>query len=117
QRLARSGRPDQQDVRLGQLDIVVFRAVRQALVVVVDGNREHPLRVALADHIIVKYAAYITGTRHAVARFDQRRLVLFTDDIHAELDTLVANEDRRTRDQLPDFVLALAAEGTVQRVF
>src|SRR6202030_4359746 len=51
------------------------------------------------------------------ARLDQRRLVLLTDDIHAELDAFVADEHGWTRNQLPDLVLALAAKGAVQRVF
>src|SRR5262249_42759864 len=38
-------------------------------------------------------------------------------DIHAELDAFVADEDGRPGNQLPDFVLALAAEGTAQRIF
>jgi hypothetical protein len=37
---------------------------------------------------------------------------LFTDDVHAESYALVADEDCRPGDQLPDFMLALAAEGT-----
>src|SRR5207248_8779843 len=73
--------------------------------------------VVLADHIIVKNAADVARTGDPVARLDQSRLVLLTDDIHAELGAFVADEDGRTRDQLPDFVLALAAEGTVERVF
>jgi hypothetical protein len=42
--------------------------------------------------------------------------VLFTDDIHAELDAFVTDKHGRTGDQLPDLMLALAAEGAVQRV-
>ena len=117
QRLARAGRPDQQDVRLRQLDIVVLRAVRQPLVVVVHRDRQNALGVVLADHVIVENPADIARSRHAVARFDERRLVLLTDDVHAELDAFVADEHGRTRDQLPDLVLALAAEGAVERVF
>src|SRR5690242_5888994 len=43
--------------------------------------------------------------------------MLLTDDVHAKLDALVADEHGRTRNQLPDLVLALAAEGTVERIF
>ncbi len=117
QRLAGSGWPDQQNVRLGELDIVVFRAVGKTLVVVVDGDRQHAFGVALADDIIVENPADVARPRHPVARLDQRRLVLLTDDVHAKLDAFVADENGRTRNQLPDFVLALAAEGTVERVF
>src|SRR5690606_36648663 len=41
-------------------------------------------------------------------------LVLFTDDVHAELDALVAEEHRRARDKLADLMLALAAERAVE---
>jgi hypothetical protein len=42
--------------------------------------------------------------------------VLFTDDIHAEFDTLIANKDGWPRDELTNFVLALSAERAVQHV-
>src|SRR5712671_5667349 len=84
---------------------------------VVHGDRQHPLGVVLADHVIVEHPADVARPGHPVARLDQRRLVLLTDDVHAELDAFVADEHGRTRDQLPDLVLALAAEGTVERVF
>src|SRR6185437_1467126 len=117
QGLARAGRADQQDVRLGELDVVVLGAVRQALVVVVDGDREDALRVVLADHVVVEDLANVLGARDAVARLDQGGLVLLTDDVHAELDALVADEHGGAGDQLAHLVLALAAEGAVQRVF
>ena len=54
--------------------------------------------------------------RHPVARLHEARLVLLADDVHAELDALVANEHRRARDELADLVLALAAERAVEGV-
>jgi hypothetical protein len=42
--------------------------------------------------------------------------VLFTDDIHAQLDAFIADEDRRSRNQLADFVLTLSAKGAVKSV-
>ena len=114
--LPRAGRTDQQDVRLGQLDVVVLGAVGQALVVVVHGDREHALGVVLADHVVVEHLADVARRRNAVARLDQRRLVLLADDVHAELDAFVADEDGRPGDQLPHLVLALAAERAVERV-
>ena len=60
QRLARAGRPDQQDVGLLQLDVGVLLAVRQTLVMVVDRDRQNALRVFLSDHIIVQYRLDIT---------------------------------------------------------
>jgi hypothetical protein len=43
--------------------------------------------------------------------------VLFTDDIHAEFDALVADEHGRPSDEFADFMLALAAERTIKGVF
>src|SRR4029077_9136732 len=116
QSLAGAGRTHQKDVRLRQLDVVVLGAVSEALVVVVDGNREHALGVALADHVVVEDFADVLGRGHTVARLDQRGLMLLTDNIHAELDALVANEAGRPGDQLADLMLALAAERAVERI-
>jgi hypothetical protein len=53
--LPRAGRADQQDVALGELDIVLGLAlVSQALVVVVDRDRQDLLGVVLADHVLVE---------------------------------------------------------------
>src|SRR5215475_7569973 len=88
----------------------------EPLVVIVHRDREHLLGVALADHVVVEdFADFLRG-RDAVARLHQRGLVLLADDIHAELDALVANEDGRTGDELAHLVLALAAERAVERV-
>jgi hypothetical protein len=40
--------------------------------------------------------------------------VVVGDDVVADLDALVADEDRRARDQLADVVLVLVAEGAPQ---
>src|SRR5690606_7274293 len=48
--------------------------------------------------------------------FDEVVLRLLADDVHAELDALVADEHRRAGDQLADLVLALAAERAVEGV-
>ena len=116
QRLAAAGRADQQDVRLRQLDVVVLGGVVQPLVVIVDGDREHALGVVLADHIVVEHRADLARRRHAVARLHQRGLVLLADDVHAQLDAFIADEDGRAGDELAHLVLALAAERAVEGV-
>jgi len=93
------------------------RAARQALVVVVHRDRQHPLGVILADDVIVQHLADFLRGRHPVAGLHQMRFVLLTDDIHAQFDTLVADEDRRTGDELTDLVLRLAAERAVEGIF
>ncbi|MGY3445232.1 hypothetical protein ACVW17_005233 [Bradyrhizobium sp. USDA 4473] len=113
QRLARTGRTDQQDVRLRELDVVVLGLMVEPLVVVVDGDRQHLLGMALADHVVVQNLADLLRRRDAVARLHQRGLVLLANDVHAQFDTLVANEDSRSGNQLANFMLALAAERAV----
>jgi hypothetical protein len=54
-RLARSGRPDEQDVGLGQLHLAGPLPVHMdALVVVVNGNRQLLLGLLLADDVLVE---------------------------------------------------------------
>ena len=83
---------------------------------VVHRDREHPLGVVLADHVVVEDLADLARRRHAVPRLHQRGLVLLADDVHAELDAFIADEHGRAGDQLADLVLALAAERAVESV-
>jgi hypothetical protein len=110
QRLAGAGRTDQQDVRLRELDVVMLGLMVEPLVVIVDGDREHLLGVILADHVIVENLANLLRSRNAVARLHQRGFVLLADDVHAQLDALVADEHGRSGNELAHLVLALAAE-------
>ena len=116
QRLARTGRTDQQDVGLRQFDVVVLGLVVEPLVVIVDGDRQHLLGMALADDVVIENLADFLRRRNPVARLHQRGLVLLADDIHAEFNAFVADEYGWARDQLADFVLALATERAIQRV-
>jgi hypothetical protein len=115
---------EQQDVALRDLDLI--GAARptagcrgaHALVVVVDGDGEGPLRRLLTDDVLLE-------EREDLARLGQvevgddavRRLghALF-DDLVAELDALVADVDAGTGDQLLHLLLALAAEGALEQV-
>src|SRR5215467_6468754 len=116
QRLARAGWADQQDVRLRELDLVVLGLVVETLVVIMDRDREHLLGVILTDDIVVKNFANLLGSRNAVARLHQRGLVLLANDVHAQLDAFVADENGRAGDELAHLVLALAAERAVERI-
>ena len=116
QRLARAGRADQQDVRFRQLDVAVLGGVVEALVVIVHRDREHALGLRLADHIIVENLADLARRRDAVLALDERGLALLADDVHAEFDAFIADEHRRTGDELAHLVLALAAERAIERV-
>src|SRR5262249_20906664 len=83
QRLARTSWADQQDVRLRELDVIVLGLVVEALVVIMDRDREHLLGVILTYDIVIKNFAYLLGGRNAIARLRQRGRVLLADDVHA----------------------------------
>src|SRR5215469_960035 len=72
--------------------------------------------MVLADHVVIEDLADLLGRRNAVARLHQRGLVLLADDVHAQLDALVADEDGRSSNKLAHLMLALAAERAVERV-
>src|SRR5688572_8919762 len=118
ERLARAGRPDQQDVRLGELDLVVLGEVLEPLVVVVDRDRENLLRLVLADDVLVEDVADLARGRQV--RLGALAALIgggfLADDVVAKLDALVADEDRRAGDQLSYLVLALAAERAVKKL-
>lgn len=108
--LAATRRTDEHDVRLRQLDIAVLGRVREALVMVVNGHRQDFLRLLLTDDVFVEDLDDVLRGGHTLARLHHRRLVLLADDVHAQFDAFIADEYRRSGNEFPDFVLALAAE-------
>jgi hypothetical protein len=113
QRLARAGRTDQQDVRLLEFDVPGDQLRIDPLVVIVDGDGEDLLRALLPDHVLVEDLLDLRGLRDRGRGGDGLLLVtLLGDDVVAEVDALVADVDRRPRDQLANLVLALTAERT-----
>src|SRR4029077_10751891 len=79
-------------------------------------DREHLLGVVLADYVVVEDLPDLLRGRNAVARLHQRGLVLLADDVHAQLDALVADKHSRAGNELAHLVLALAAERAEERV-
>ena len=118
QRLAGAGRPDQQDVRLGQLDVVAAARLLldlDALVVVVDRDGELLLGLFLADDVLVEELLDFLGDRQRRAgSAPGLEAVVVGDDVVADLDALIADEHGRARNQLADVVLVLVAERTAQ---
>src|ERR1700722_19905094 len=88
----------------------------KALVVIVNCDRQHLLRMILADDVIVENLADVSRRRDAITRFAERRLGLFAADILAQLNAFIADEHRRPGDKLADLVLALPAERAIERV-
>ena len=90
----------------------------QALVVVINRNRERALGPNLTYNILVEDCEDFV--RSGQARFGRTlgRLSdrLIADDVVAKFDALVANEYRRARNQLADFVLALSAKRAIQKL-
>ncbi len=119
QGLARAGRTDQQDVALGQFDIVLlgFFLVPQALVVVVDGNRQRALGRFLPNHVVVEIGLDLRRCRQFALGVlgDCACRQFVANDLVAQLDAFVADKHRRTGNQLLHLVLALAAEGAIKR--
>src|SRR6186997_1577569 len=82
---------------------------------IMDGDRENTLGALLPDHIVVEHLVDLGRRGNPVASLDQCRLGFLTDDVVAQLDAFIADEDGRARDQLADLVLRLAAEAAVKR--
>ena len=82
---------------------------------VVNGNRQDLFGLVLADHVVVQGLLDFVRSRQVVARLVGPFIELFADDVVAQLDTLIADKNRRAGDQFPDFMLALAAKGTIQQ--
>ncbi len=102
ERLAGAGRTDEQDVRLGQLDFVPAARLLldlDALVVVVDRDRELLLGLFLADDVLVEELLDFLGDGQRRARAAARlEAVVVGDDVVTDLDAFIADEDGRTRD-------------------
>src|SRR5690606_26173500 len=115
QRLAGAGGADEQDVALLELGLVGLLLGGDALVVVVDRNRDDLLGEVLTDDVVVEDRPDLLGLGHlALTLLALLLLVLLGEDVVAEGDALVADVHRRTRDELLDLLLALAAEGAAQ---
>ncbi|CFX44126.1 protein of unknown function [Candidatus Filomicrobium marinum] len=116
QRLTAACRTDQQDVRLGELDVIVLGRVIETLVVVVDRNREHTLSVILANDVRVQNLTDFLWCWNAVTRLYEGVLVFLADDIHAEFNAFIADEHGWPGNQFSNLVLALSAEGAIKGV-
>jgi hypothetical protein len=78
--------------------------------VVVDGHREGPLRLFLADYVLVEDRVDLLRLRQVLEVEGGSGCQLLVDDLVAEIDAFVADVDAGSGDQLLDLALRLAAE-------
>src|SRR5207302_2460297 len=110
--LAAACRAHQQHVGLRQLHVADRLRCGDALVVVVDLDRQHLLGAILPDHVLVEGRAdrLGVGDEAGLLLLLARGTIVVLEDLLAEVDALVADEDARPRDELAYLVLTLAAE-------
>src|SRR5690606_16694447 len=106
---------DQQDVGLGELDRLAVGALPRglgldALVVVVDRDRERLLRRLLADHVLVEELTDLARLGQLFPAHLGRLGELLLDDLVTEVDALVTDVYARPGDQFFHLLLRLAAE-------
>ena len=105
----------QQDVGLGSsTSPSSVLSSLDALVVVVDRDRQDPLRLILTDDVVVQELVDLARRREFTETDVGGLGQLFFDDLVAEIDALVADVHAGACDQLLDLLLRLAAEGTLQ---
>ena len=106
----------EQDIRLGAVHIfLVARFARTyTLVVVVDGDRKRTLGAVLADHPRIEEFEDFTRLWERKTRGRALRFGIFGNDFVAQVDTLVANVNAGSPNELADLLLALSAERALE---
>ncbi|MPM97402.1 hypothetical protein SDC9_144575 [bioreactor metagenome] len=91
----------------------------QALVVVVHRHRQAALCLGLTNHILIEDGADFLRRGQLPLDALPTRIArnLFANDVVAQLDALVANENGRAGNELAHFVLALATKRAVKQLF
>src|SRR5262249_37962563 len=112
ERLAAAGRSEEHDVALLDLDLGGLAAHPDALVVVVDGDGERLLRARLSDDVAIELGDDFL--RCGVLR--TLGGLFLGEDVVAQPDALVADEDPRPGDELAHLASTLAAERAVEIV-
>ena len=114
--LAATGRTNKKNVGFGQFDFIVFRCVGQPFVVVVHRDRENTLGMVLTDDIIIENSHDFLRRRDAFTGFHHRGFIFLADDVHAQFDAFIADENSRARNQLANFMLTLPAKRAIKRI-
>ncbi|MMZ63960.1 hypothetical protein D1872_262510 [compost metagenome] len=110
ERFARTGRPQEKDITLLQLDIIVLALRIHPLVMVVNRHGERLLRLLLTDNVLIQNIADF----HRFRNFLQIELFLmselFLHNLRAQFNTFVTYINARSGNQLADLFLRFAAE-------
>ena len=86
QRLATAGGSDEENIAFRELDIVLgafVQAIIEALVVIVDSDREDFLRALLANHVLIKYPLDVHGLGQLVLACVARIFEFLTNNVVA----------------------------------
>ena len=114
QRLSAARGPEQENIGLFQLDVILVRLGVDAFIMVIYADGEHALGIILPDDVLVQPRLNLGGF-HELHHFDgiAPLHLLLVEDLFADLDALVADIDAvRPRDQPVCEFLRLPAEGT-----
>src|SRR5574338_177468 len=119
QGLSRASGADEQYVALGKLYFILTATqMLEPLVMVVDGNGENAFGCRLTNHVLIEDRADFPrgrqGALRAVLGMIARKLV--PNDVIAQFDALVADEDGRARDEFLHLVLALTAKRAIEQL-
>src|SRR5439155_6498862 len=82
----------------------------------IDSDGELLFRLFLADDVFVEKRFDLAGLGQRRTRVYRLRLLIVGNDLVANVYALIADVDRRARNELFDFILRFAAEGTAQGV-
>jgi len=84
---------------------------------VVDGDSEHTLRLLLTNDILIEDVINLFGDgQFGGFALASGLLDFLSDDVVAEIDTLVANKDGGPSNELSDLVLAFTAKGAIEQL-
>src|SRR5712664_533888 len=118
ERLARSSRPNQQNIGFAEFAIAGLLVKEDSFVVVVDGNGEFLLGAVLADDVAIEKLLDLRGAGKAAGGGRGLLALFILENGLTDTDTFVADVGagivgRRTN-QLLDLLLGLVAEGAAQ---
>jgi hypothetical protein len=93
-----------------EFDVGLLAGQLDALVMVVDGDSKLLLRFILADDVLIEESLYLRWLRKVNVFRGRLVVLIFINDVLANTDALVTDEDGRPRDQFTDVILALVAK-------